>query len=177
MSQFDFETELLKVYPDMENFSHRYQPPLQDFEREDLFHESILKILEKRDMFKIEGDYKFYKFRGWCYRIMHNIFINNYRVDKRCNVDSYDENPLLLFANEPITFSADEELISIELYKTIVNSESNVINRKIFFGYMNGISYDALAEIFEMPLGTIKSRLFNTRKKIKQVLLKQGLKP
>ena len=42
---------------------------------------------------------------------------------------------------------------------------------------MNGMSYDALAEIFDLSIGTLKSRLFNTRKKIKQVLLKQGLKP
>lgn len=177
MPQFDFETELVKVYPDMEKFSYRYQPPLQDFEREDLFHESILKILEKRHMFKIEGDYKFYKFRGWCCRIMHNTFINNYRADKRYYVDSYDENPLLLFVNEPITFSTDEELISSELYETIINSENNIINRKIFFGYMNGMPYNALAEIFDLSIGTLKSKLFNTRKKIKQALLKQDLKP
>lgn len=116
MSSFDFETELIKVYPDMENFSYRYKPPLQEFEREDLFHETVLKILEKRHMFKIEGDYQFSKFRGWCCRIMNNLFINNFRVNKRNRVDSYDENPLLLFSNEPITFSADENLLSSEMY-------------------------------------------------------------
>lgn len=122
-------------------------------------------------MFKIDSGCNF---QGWCYRIMHNTFINNYRADKRHGVNSYDENPLLLFTNEPITFGADEELISSELYKIIINSESDAINRKIFFGYMNGMSYEALAEIFDLPVGTLKSKLFYTRKKIKQVLLKQA---
>lgn len=171
MSQFNFEIELIKVYSDMKNYLYRYQSSLTEFEREDLLHESILKIIEKQHAFKIEGDYKFYKFRGWCLKIIHNTFINNYRINKRLTVDSYDENPLLLFENEPITFSADEELLTSELYETIIKIEKNIINRKIFFGYMNGISYDALAEIFDLPLGTLKSRLFNTRKKIKQALL------
>lgn len=174
MSQFNFETELVKVYPDMNKFSYRYS--LSDFEREDLFHESVLKILEKRHMFRVEGDYKFYKFRGWCFRIMHNTFINKYRADKRYSVDSYDENPLILFSDEPITFGADEDLILNELYETIIKVERNEINRKIFFGYMNGVSYEALAEIFDLSLGALKSRLFNIRKKIKQELVKQGLK-
>lgn len=169
MSQFDFEIELMKIYIDIEKFSCRYN--LQKLEQEDLFHETILKILEKRHMFKIDGEYNLLKFRSWCYTIMNNIFINNYRVNQRHNVNSYDENPLLLFDNEPTTFNAEEEFLSKELYEIIVKTEKNEINRKIFFGFMNGISYESLAEIFNLPCGTIKSKLFHTRRKIKQVLL------
>lgn len=168
MPQFNFDIEFEKVYTDMQKFAYHYHLP--DAEREDLLHETVLKILEKRHMFKIEGDYSFSKFRGWCFRIMNNIFINNYRFNKRRGLDSYDENPLLLFIDEPTTFSSDEELIFSELRDLINKTEKDEINRKIFWGYVNGMPYNSLADIFDLPLGTIKSRLFNTRKKIKQAL-------
>ena len=139
-----------------------------------MFHDTILKILESKDKFQLQDEHNLGKFKVWCIRILHNNFINNYRASKRHGIDSYDKSPALLFTNEPLYFSADEELIAKELCEVILNVEKNEINRKIFFGYMNGTSYSALSEIFDLPEGTLKSRLFNTRKKIKQALL-EGL--
>lgn len=170
--EFDFDKEFLKVYPRLNNFSNRYN--LSEEERQDLVSETTLKILEKRDMFQVKDKYKFHEFLGWCSRILHNTFINNYRKNKRCVIDSFDKEPLILYGHEPLFESSDVRIISTELLEEILRVESDTINRKIFFGFLNGYPYEALAEIFELPLGTIKSRLFNTRKKIKQALAKQA---
>lgn len=79
---FDFNKELMEIYPRLDKLSFRYGLP--EFDRQDLVSETILKIIEKKHMFRIQGcEYKVYKFLGWCTRIMHNNFINNYRKSVR----------------------------------------------------------------------------------------------
>lgn len=169
-NDFNFEKELLAVIPKLHNFSRRFG--LRDEDREDLVSESILKILQSKDKFKIEGNsYKPYLFLGWCCRVLNNMFINNWRKDNgNTTIDSFDREPGLIRGFEPESLSSDAYLIAFDLENMLMSLEKNELSRQIFLGYYNGYSYEQLAEIMDFPLGTIKSRLFSTRLKIKNFI-------
>ncbi|NDW12120.1 RNA polymerase sigma factor [Bacteroides sp. 214] len=131
----------------------------------DLLQETTLKALDNEDKFMPETNFK-----GWMYTIMRNIFINNYRkiVREQTYVDQTDN---LYYLNLPqgSGFDSTESSYDLKEMRKIVNALPKEY-RIPFSMHVAGFKYREIAEKLNLPLGTVKSRIFFTRQKLQEDL-------
>ena len=164
---FDFNSILADNMIYLNNYATKFL--LDGEDRKDLVSETILKALDKKEYFRQGSETNF---RAWLITLMTNIFINNYRKSARYALDTYDnEQMALLTEQRKYSHSADSESIYQELSDTIVRSLS-LVDYRVLMAHVNGYSYQQIAEIMELPLGTIKSKIFLAREKIVRNLKK-----
>ena len=101
---------------------------------------------------------------------MRNIFINNYHKVVRVqsivdqNADLYNLN----VPNDSISGSPDKIYQIQEVTRVVAGLSSEL---KIPFSlYLNGYKYHEIAEELDLPLGTVKSRIFFARKELQNTL-------
>lgn len=129
---------------------------------QDLLQETMLRVYRSRDSFQ-EGT----NFKNWGLMIMRNTFINEYRkrkvrgnlmrpveltvLNEKDEVSGNDSGEQRLFANE-ITSAIDrlDELYSVP-----------------FSMFYRGYEYQEIAAHLRLPIGTVKSRIFTARVKLK----------
>lgn len=128
----------------------------------DLVQDTILLVISKKDLF--EGDESCCI--KWIVVVMKNLFISKWRKQ--------NNNPGLYYDREEISFIKDQ-IASEEkewtgeyerLIKVIDNVETNDKRRKMFFDFYIGYKYRELAEMYDINIGTVKSRMERTRSKI-----------
>lgn len=143
---------------------------------EDLCQEIFVKVYRNLDKFK--GKSKFYT---WLYRIAVNTCINAQNGQKRKPASislSYpmgkDEKPLLTKISESSEKCSMEILKNKELgskMKSAIDSLSDGLKEVFIMREIEDLSYKELARIFQCSEGTIKSRLFRAREKLKEELM------
>ena len=107
---------------------------------------------------------------GWMYTIMRNIFINNYRkiVRDQTFVDQTD-NLYHLNLPQDSGFESTEGAYDLKEMHRIVNALPK--EYKVPFSmHVSGFKYREIAEKLDLPLGTVKSRIFFTRQRLQQEL-------
>ncbi len=132
---------------------------------QDLLQETFLKALTYRDKFAQNTNFK-----AWIYTIMKNTFINNYRrnVKTKNTFDGANNEFHLKFSKDKIYPSPESFYNSKEISKSISELEDEY--RVPFTMFLEGYKYKEIAEYLELPLGTVKSRIFFTRKKLEKAL-------
>jgi RNA polymerase sigma factor (sigma-70 family) len=159
MTSREFNDSLVKMNEHMERFA--FSLTFDKEEAKDLIQETYLKALIYKDKFI---DYT--NLKAWVFTIMKNIFINNYRKSVRVNT-IVDKTKDLLFLNnakESRYVLPDSEYSYNEITKMINNLENEF---KIPFTMHNeGYKYQEIAENLNLKIGTVKSRIFFTRKKL-----------
>lgn len=132
---------------------------------QDLLQETFLKALKYRDKFIPNTNFK-----AWIYTIMKNTFINNYRRNVKIN-KTFDGSgsDLHLKFQEDKNYSSSESIYnSKEILKSINDLETEY---KVPFNmFLDGYKYKEIAEDLNLPLGTVKSRIFFARKKLESSL-------
>jgi RNA polymerase sigma-70 factor (ECF subfamily) len=161
MATKKFQLNLMKLQGNLLNFAYMLTSNRDD--AHDLLQDTTLKALDNEEKF-VENT----NFKGWVFTIMRNIFINNYRRAGRAAtvVDTTDN----LFH---LNLSQDSGLESPEGSYT-ANEISDAINafpqeyRVPFSMHVAGYKYNEIAEHMNLPLGTVKSRIFFARKKLQE---------
>jgi RNA polymerase sigma-70 factor (ECF subfamily) len=101
---------------------------------------------------------------------MKNTFINNYRRSKKTNeiMESTKES-LMSSIRSNKSFESPEALISQKDIKKEIDGLEN--DFKIpFQRFFDGYKYKEIADEMDLPIGTIKSRIFLARKKLSSQL-------
>lgn len=109
-------------------------------------------------------------FKAWASVIMRNIFINHYRKCKSRapRMTEYRmANALKSGTNQGV------EQVALEELETIVSS-LDALHRIPFLMHYEGYSYREISDYFNVPLGTIKSRICIARRKLREKLLNKG---
>lgn len=159
--EFDFNSQLIENMSYLNSYARKFSS--DEEERKDLVSETLLKALDKKDYFRIGSEVNF---RAWLITIMTNLFINNYRKNERYAMDHYDnEQMALLTEQQRYSQDADSDFIYQEL-SDIVRQSLSLIDYRVFMAFVNGYAYEQIAEIMDLPLGTVKSKIFGARKKI-----------
>ena len=163
MNSLKFTQDLLNVQNDLFRFAFRLTKNRDD--ASDLLQETSLKVLDNHDKFAEETNFK-----AWAYTLMRNIFINNYRkmVREQTYVDQ-TENLYHLNIPQNSGFDSPEGAYSIAEITQAINSFSKEY-RQPFAMHVAGFKYESIAEEMNLPLGTVKSRIFFARKKLQQIL-------
>lgn len=137
---------------------------------QDLVQETMLKSLQKAD--QVES---FENVDRWLCKIMHNLFYDNCRQSARwqqVNVDDCDEQ------------LRTESIETLYIHKqTIRNIHAAIgslpIDQRevIVLVDLQGYSYQEVAEIAEVPVGTVMSRLSRGRAKLKKLVTSEKFIP
>ncbi len=152
-----------EITPNLNTFALRLTKNLDD--AKDLYQETIFKILTNINKFKVGTNIK-----AWSYTIMRNTFINGYRKKQRRNTisDSTDEN-FYLNSSQDIVPNDGETMIAIQEMEYEINDLRD--DWKIpFLMHYTGYKYQEIADHLDLPLGTVKSKIFHARKHLQAKL-------
>ena len=148
---------------------------------EDLVQETYLRAYRAFESFK-EGT----NLKAWLYRILTNTFINQYRAAKRRpeQVDLDDVEDLYLYRRlggleaASAGRSAEEEVLDSftdDEVKRALESLPDNFRMAVLLADVEGFSYKEIAEIMEVPIGTVMSRLHRGRRALQKALYEFGM--
>ena len=164
MSSSNFQTKLLGIQSNLLNFAYMLTSNRDD--AYDLLQDTTLKVLDNEDKY-VENT----NFKGWVFTIMRNIFINNYRkVVRSATVIDQTEDLYHLNLPQESGFETPEGSIAAKEITDAINSFSDEY-RIPFSMHVAGYKYNEIAVKMNLPLGTVKSRIFFARQRL-QVMLK-----
>lgn len=146
---------------------------------EDLVQEAYTKAYRFWDKFESGSNC-----RAWLFKIMTNIFINNYRSKSRSpmtlNADEIDDNflygqlsSLNLEENPEKKFFS--KIFDDDVKKAIDNLPDD-FRVVVVLSFLDGFSYQEIADITDLQLGTVKSRLHRGRKLLQKELYDYAIK-
>ena len=138
---------------------------------EDLLQETYFKAIKGLSKFN-EGS----NLKAWLITIMRNTFINNYRKTKRERATIYKPGEItddLLHINETLPEPGVRILLNDTLKMAMATLKPEF--KYIFQLYYEGYKYQEIAEQLDLPLGTVKSRIFLARKEMVTFLNNNGI--
>lgn len=131
----------------------------------DLLQDTTLKALDNADKY-VENT----NFKGWVFTIMRNIFINNYRkVVRSATIIDQTEDLYHLNLPQESGLETPEGTVAAGEISAAINSFSDEY-RVPFTMHVAGYKYNEIAEKMNLPLGTVKSRIFFARKRLQEML-------
>lgn len=166
MSQPDFYNRFDQMSTLLHSFAYNLTKNVED--AKDLYQETAFRAMTNRDKFRPGTNFK-----AWLFTIMKNIFINNYRKKVKANtiMDSTDNLYYINSGSATISNGAESNIMMKELITMIDELDDSV--RVPFLMHYQGFKYQEIADHLELPLGTVKSRIFFARKELKEVIGKR----
>ena len=166
-----------KATPYMDQlYSHALRLTKNPADAEDLVQETYLKGYKAFNSFK-DGT----NLRAWLFRILTNSFINDYRKKQR----SFDEHEVEdiealntlssadYSSNTHLGISAEDALferLTDDEIQTAIDSLPGTYKDVVLLADVQGFSYKEIADILDVPDGTVMSRLHRARAKLKDLL-------
>jgi len=157
-----FTTEVLSAQKYLKPFALKLTNDAVD--AEDLIQETMYKAFSNANKFAHGTNLK-----AWLFTIMKNIFINDYRKKVKQNtvVDTTD-NLYYINSSSVIGNTGERNFIMRDIQQALLTLPSEF--RVPFMMYFNGYKYNEISEKLNLPLGTVKSRIFFARKDLKKLL-------
>ncbi len=136
---------------------------------EDVLQEGL--ITAYRALGKFRGESGIYT---WLYRIVINKCRDHLRSRKSASVDSIE--PIIpLISDERIGVEKNLELSDDAAYLiTKINGLDKKYRRILIYRYYDDLSYQEIADLVKLNIGTVKSRLFKARELLKRAILRNG---
>jgi RNA polymerase sigma-70 factor (ECF subfamily) len=163
MTLIEFNTQVTSLQDNLKAFAHSLTSNHED--AKDLMQETILKALKYRDKFQDQTNLK-----AWMYTIMKNTFINDYRRRRKTDL-IFDDTPENYFLNigKNKGYVSPESVYSLkEMWGAVDRLEDEY--RVPFKRHVEGYKYKEIADELNLPIGTVKSRIFLARKKLMDAL-------
>lgn len=153
MSALTFNDRLLKMSDVLEYFALSLTKNRED--AQDLLQETMVKAITYQDKYTPNTNMK-----AWLHTIMKNTFINQYRKMKRANtvITTKDDVEVLDFVPATVDTTPESVHSTKEINKVIDALDENV--RVPFTMHLKGFKYKEIAEHLNIPIGTVKSRIY-----------------
>lgn len=163
MTATDFSYQIAGLRPTLQSFTRRFTSNRE--ESHDLVQDTIMKALMYRSKYRDDTNLK-----GWLFTIMRNTFINSYRKNQRQRT-SQDTTKELYYLNvkDEYTFNSPDSNYE---YKDAWQKIDTVKDELLipFKMHTSGYKYHEIAEHLNIPIGTVKNRIFHARKEIQKAL-------
>jgi len=154
-----FKRRLLGLQGNLLSFA--YQLTTNRDAAHDLLQDTTLKALDNEDKY-VEN----VNFKGWIFTIMRNIFINNYRQTvRKATVIDQTEDLYHLNICQDSGINTPDGSIAVKEISSAINSFSDEY-RIPFSMHVAGYKYQEIADKMQLPLGTVKSRIFFARQRL-----------
>ncbi len=173
ITAWDFESATMPYLDALYNTAVRMTRNPHD--AEDLVQETFFKAYRHYDKFE-EGT----NLKAWLFRIMKNTFINNYRKTQSRPIESDFgeieeslESRMTSPWGEAIRDPEAEFLEKVvdEGVVTALNNLPEDYRMTVILADLEHFSYKEIAEILDIPLGTVMSRLYRGRKLLEAAML------
>ncbi len=165
-----FDSEFLPHIDAMYNFAFRLT--FDEDDAKDLVQETYLKAFRFINSFE-EGT----NAKAWLFRILKNSFINDYRKKSKepAKVDYNDVESYYNSEDAQVEMTTD---LRVESLRDMIGDEvSNALNSLavdfrtvIILCDLEGFTYEEMAKILDIPIGTVRSRLHRARNLLKDKL-------
>ena len=153
----DFASELISQLPWLRQMAHRYCKGEDDIQ--DLVSETVLRLWQARNNFD-----ESHAFRSLAYKVMQNIYINQYN---RSKCITFVEQ----FQTEPTTsVHADALIRAKQVIQRVHQASTRSVCIRPVIMYALGYSYQEIADILSIPMGTVQRRIHEGRRILKQEL-------
>lgn len=179
--QSDFEEEIIPHLDAMYNFALRLTSDPND--AEDLVQDTIVKAYRFFSSYEKGTNAK-----AWLFRILKNSYINNYRKkSKQPNQVDYDE--VSTFYETIRAERTDTSDLEDRMFRELIDDDiSNALEELpedfrtvVLLCDVEGFTYEEIANMLDVPIGTIRSRLHRGRNLLKAQLMdyaeKRGYQP
>jgi RNA polymerase sigma factor (sigma-70 family) len=164
MGAVEFQETIAGLHSTLRRFTYRFTSDRE--ESSDLVQDTILKALTYRDRFRKDTNLK-----GWLFTIMRNTYINHYRKAQRERTTRDDSKEMrMLNVEDEHTFHRPQENLEFKEVWTHVNSIKDEYLSP-FKMYTTGYKYHEIARHLNLPIGTVKNRIFHARKEIQKKLV------
>jgi RNA polymerase sigma factor (sigma-70 family) len=162
MSTLEFTNTLTSLESYLMAFAMNYTKNVED--ARDLTQETMLKAIRYREYYTPKTNFK-----AWVFTIMKNIFINQYRRRVKSGTIFDNSSDLyLLNGNTEERNSPENHIASLEVEATLNKLTEEY--REPFEMHYLGYKYKEIAEKLDIPIGTVKSRIFIARKKLMELM-------
>jgi len=163
MAAIEFYQQLTSLQDNLKYFATTLTQ--NEEEAKDLVQETYLKALTYRDKFEANTNLK-----AWTYTIMKNTFINNYRRNSKVSMIVDNTADLFFINSSNLSEAANPESTLSHKEVTKVVSGLQDEHRIPFQMHHQGFKYKEIAEHLNLSIGTVKSRIFFSRKKLIKAL-------
>ncbi len=140
----------------------------------DVSQEVFIKVYNSLDKYRSE-----YKFSTWLYRIAHNAAIDHIRRNPQnvLSIETENEDGAYQFQLESQQPDPEQEMQRHE-WRTeideVVKRLPAQYRELILLRHAQDMSYDEIAEVTALPLGTVKNRLFRARELMREIFVERG---
>jgi len=142
----------------------------------DLVQDTFLRAYRSCDRYNLGSN-----IHGWLFKIMKNIFINNFRKKKRqpammeySEIEPYVQN---IGLNRDMTEEDHNTILHNSLSDEVSHALSKLSDEYKFvliLRVLKEFSYKEIAEILDIPIGTVRSRLSRARRAMYNSLSKSA---
>ena len=167
-----------------EELVRRYQRPivsyvyrmLNDYDNSlDVTQEVFIKVYNSLERYSCD-----YKFSTWLYRIAHNAAIDHLRRNSMNSLSLETETgdgtyQLQIESPNPTPEQDRERSEWRSEIESVVKQLPAAYRDLILLRHARDLSYDEIAEITDLPLGTVKNRLFRAREMMRGLLIERGI--
>jgi RNA polymerase sigma-70 factor (ECF subfamily) len=167
-----FENEALPLLSTI--YAGAYRLTQDPTSAEDLTQETFLKAYAAFHQFEPGTNIK-----AWLFRIMQNTFISQYRKDSKApyqtSVDELEEWELsaLEATSQTVLPSAEMQALRSMPDTVIVDALKQLpeeFRTPVYLADAEGFSYAEIAEILDIPMGTVMSRIHRARVRLRGLL-------
>jgi RNA polymerase sigma-70 factor (ECF subfamily) len=170
----DFTHDAMQHAPQL--FSTAMRMTRNRSDAEDLVQETFIKAWRSFTTYQ-QGT----NLRAWLFRIMTNTYINKYNAQQRKPTETEldDVEELFLYKRlgavdqSQLSQSAEDQMLSLftdDEVKKALEELPDQFRIPVLMSDLEGFSYKEIAEILEIPLGTVMSRLHRGRKSMQKML-------
>lgn len=161
----EFDNQIVKNIPFLNHIAAKYVNNIED--KEDLIQETIYKALKNRRKFKANSNIK-----GWLTTVLKNTYINQYHKKKSykeiVNIESvnipYEDINDVTIEKKQDNLNVTKSTSSKNIYWEALNRLSLECKLLILMSDIEGFSYNQISEFLNCSVGTIRSRLYRSRK-------------
>lgn len=122
---------------------------------DDLVQDTAVRIIEKQNLWNPET-----KFSTWAIEVMKNVWLNTIRYERIRETDDIDDNQ----DNDSLGLITTADDTKDKLLNLLPNKQKDCMELII-----QGYDYSEIAEKLNIPIGTVKSRIYQARNKLKNL--------
>jgi RNA polymerase sigma factor (sigma-70 family) len=171
-----FLKEFMPLVDSLYNFAFRLT--LDEDDANDLVQDTYLKAYRFIESYEVGTNAK-----AWLYRILKNTFINEFRrkskeptkIDYQEVETFYNSDDVEYEMTSDLRVESVQELIGDEVANAL-NSLPVDFRTAIILCDIEGFTYEEMAKILDIPIGTVRSRLHRARNMLKDKLKKYAKK-